>query len=263
MERNVIHNECCLLTMAALSEGCIDLVVTSPPYDKIREYGRQSWDFERTAYALFRVLKEGGALVWVVRDQRKDEKESCTSLRQALYFVDKVGFGLYNTMIFHKDPRGGISATERTYHQCFEYMFVFSKGRLATVNLIRDRKNKWLSPKGNTHTVREAAGGFKRAVWKHGSSEYGKRGNVWYYLVGRGHSTKDLQAHEHPAIMSDKMARDHILSWSNKGDLVYDPFLGSGTTALMAREHGRDYLGSEIHKKYYDLSQRRLKSIFH
>ncbi len=255
MKLNAIRNEGCLDTMRAVDADFIDLVVTSPPYDKMREYeGYMLEDFEQIATELYRVVKSGGVVVWVIGDQTVKGNESGTSFRQALYFKE-IGFNLFDTMIYLKPPRGAVGSN-KTYWQSFEYMFVFSKGQPETINLIRDRKNRE-SRKGDTGTKRLPNGALLR-LNREGYGVYGRRTNVWEYLIGKGHSASDRIAHKHPAIFPEKLAADHIISWSNEGDLVYDPFLGSGTVALMAMLNNRKYLGSEINPNYCQIARERL-----
>ena len=163
---------------------------------------------------------------------------------------------LFDTMIYLKPPRGAVG-NNKTYWQSFEYMFVFSKGQPKTINLIKDRRNKE-SRKGDIGTKRLPNGSLLK-LNREGYANYGRRTNVWKYMIGNGHSASDKIAHEHPAIFPERLAQDHILSWSNAGDLVYDPFLGSGTTALMAELNERKYLGSEINKNYCEIAKKRLQ----
>ena len=256
MELNDIRNENCIDTMKMMSDGFIDLVVTSPPYDEMREYeGYTLEGFEQIAVELYRIIKIGGVVVWVIGDQTINGNETGTSFRQALYFKE-IGFNLFDTMIYLKPPRGAVG-NNRTYWQSFEYMFVFSKGQPKTINLIKDRKNKE-SRKGDTGTKRLPDGSLLK-LNRAGYANYGRRTNVWEYMIGKGHSASDEIAHKHPAIFPEKLAQDHILSWSNKGDLVYDPFLGSGTVALMAYLNDRNYLGSEINPNYCEIARERLQ----
>jgi DNA modification methylase len=258
MKADKIFNENCLNTMAKMPESFIDLCVTSPPYDSLRKYDNPVFDFEKISAELFRVIKKGGILVWIVGDATIKGNETGTSFKQALGFKE-TGFNLFDTMIYAKVPRGAVG-NNTTYWQSFEYMFVFSKGKPKTINLIRDRKNKE-SRDGDNGTKRLRSGERKQVIRK-GYSEYGRRTNIWEYHVGKGHSTKDDIAFEHPAIFPEKLAEDHILSWSNPGDLVYDPFMGSGTTAKMALLNNRKFIGSEISEKYYQVSLRRIKEYY-
>lgn len=255
MEINKIYNENCLETMAKMPDNFIDLTVTSPPYDDLRAYNGYCFDFENVAKELFRVTKQGGAVVWIVGDATVKDSETGTSFRQALYFKE-IGFNLFDTMIYAKPPRGAVG-NNKTYWQTFEYMFILSKGNPKTINLIADRKNKE-SRDGDNGTKRLENGDLLK-VKRGGYSEYGRRTNIWEYGIGKGQSTKDNIAFEHPAIFPEKLANDHIISWSNEGDLVYDPFMGSGTTAKMAILNNRKYIGSEISKEYCEIAEQRLK----
>lgn len=258
MKVNTIHNENCLLTMKAMPDNFVDLVVTSPPYDEMREYeGNTFTEFEEVAEALFRVVKLGGVVVWVVSDQTNNGNESGTSFKQALYFKE-VGFNLFDTMIYQKPPRGAVG-NNKTYWQSFEYMFILSKGQPKTINLLMDRENKE-HRKGDNGSKRLPDGTLLKQS-RGGYKKNGRRTNVWLYFVGKGHSTKDEAAFEHPAIFPEKLAQDHILSWSNPGDLVYDPFLGSGTTAKMAKINDRVFIGSELCQSYCDIARRRLEVV--
>lgn len=258
MAINNIYHENCLDTMNRMHSSYIDLVVTSPPYDNMRTYNGSTFtEFESIAKELYRVMKTGGVVVWVVGDQTHKGNESGTSFRQALYFKE-VGFNLFDTMIYLKPPRGACG-NNKAYWQTFEYMFVLSKKQPATINLLLDRKNKD-TRNGDTGTKRLVNG----ALWKHQRGGYGAQGrrtNVWEYMIGNGHSASDKIAHQHPAIFPEKLAQDHILSWSNPGDLVYDPFMGSGTTAKMAVVHSRNYIGSELDETYCKIANKRVVDV--
>jgi len=258
MENNKIYYENCLETMARMPDNFIPLTITSPPYDGLRKYNGYSFDFEPIAKELFRVTKQGGVVVWVVGDSTKNGNESSTSFKQALYFKE-CGFNLFDTMIYAKPPRGAVGSKE-TYWQNFEYMFILCKGKPKTINLICDRKNKE-SREGDYGTKRLKNGELLRAK-RGGYSEYGRRTNIWEYGIGKGQSTKDNIAFKHPAIFPEKLANDHIISWSNEGDLIYDPFMGSGTTAKMALLNRRNFIGSEISQEYIDLANKRINNTF-
>jgi len=251
---NIIYNENCLETMKDMVDNFIDLTVTSPPYDDLRIYNGYSFNFEAVAYELYRVTKQGGVVVWIVGDSTIKGSESGTSFRQALFFKE-IGFNLFDTMIYLKKPRGAVG-NNQTYWQSFEYMFVFSKGRPKTINLIKDRQNKE-TRKGDRGTKRLKNGSLLN-VKRAGYGNFGRRTNVWEYLIGNGHSAENAIAHQHPAIFPEKLVHDHIVSWSNEGDLIYDPFIGSGTTALAARSVGRNYIGSEISAEYCQIAESRL-----
>ena len=238
-----------------MPDNFLDMTITSPPYDDMRSYkGKSAIEFAKIAESLFKVTKEGGVVVWVIGDQTKNGNESGTSFKQALYFKE-IGFNLFDTMIYLKKPRGACG-NNKTYWQTFEYMFVFSKGQPKTINLLCDRENKE-SRSGDRGTKRLYDG----TLFNHnreGYGKYGRRTNVWEYNVGKGHSTKDEIAFKHPAIYPEQLVEDHIVSWSNEGDLVYDPFMGSGTTAKVCKLLKRSYIGSEINGEYVEYAKQRL-----
>lgn len=259
IELDKIYNEDCLIGMQRIPDGSIDLIVTSPPYDDMRTYGgiADNWGMEKcknVANQVLRILKEGGVCVWVVGDATKDGSETLTSFRQAIAFSE-IGFNVHDTMIYHKDnpcPVGG----KNRYYQSFEYMFVFSKGSPSTFNALTEpRRNKYNDKR--TERVkgfqRDADGNMKP---KHVMLNQGdpKRRNVWTYSLGASAHTG------HPAVFPYELARDHILSWSNEGDTVLDPFIGSGTTAIAAIREKRHYIGFEKSEEYYRKSLERIKN---
>lgn len=253
----------CLNELKRLPDESIDLTVTSPPYDSLRKYtDGMVWNFEKfqgIARELTRVTKRGGVIVWVVGDQTIDGSETCASFRQALFFKDECGMNLHDTMIYQK---GGIAFPETNrYYPTFEYMFVFSKGRPTTANLLRDRPNKYAGKLGSG-TQREIDGST-RAKRTNGKpyAPFGVRFNVWRFETGFNKSTKYKDAHKHPAIFPEKLAEDHILTWSNPGDVVLDPFLGSGTTGAMAIKLGRKFIGIEREPAYLEIAQKRIASL--
>lgn len=252
-----IHNEDCRETLAKLPAECIDLVVTSPPYDDLRKYKGYEFNFEvftEIANELFRVMKAGGVIVWVVNDATRNGTETGTSFRQALYFKENCGFNLHDTMIWR---RSTIPQTGNRYEPQFEYMFVISKGTPKTFNPIRvpklyDDKREFK----NGH--RDADGNFMQL--KVGKDNTKIDYNVWDIPVGGGLVTKDKIAHEHPAIFPETLAERHIISWSNEGDIIYDPFSGSGTTCKIADRLGRVWFGSEIAEEYCSVALRRIEN---
>ena len=241
--------------MRSMPHDSIDLVVTSPPYDGLRDYKGYSFNFEGMAKELYRVIKKGGVLVWIVGDQTIKGNETGTSFKQALHFK-QVGFNLFDTMIYLKTPRGAVG-NNKTYWQAFEYMFVLSKGTPKTINLLKDRENK--DERDGDHGTKRLADGTLLKLKRAGYSKYGRRTNVWEYLIGKGHSASDNIAHQHPAIFPEKLANDHVISWSNPGDVVLDPMCGSGTTCKIAKLNKRDYIGIDISPEYCKIAEQRLK----
>lgn len=272
MEINEIYNEDCLRTMGHMPKNFIDLTVTSPPYDNLRNYKNRidkSWNesvWQPIVKELYRVTKIGGIVVWVVGDATINGSETGTSFRQALYFME-VGFNLHDTMIYYRQSP---FPSNVRYNQCFEYMFVFSKGTPNTFNpSVRQLKSsKSFTKNVSSKTYRNRNGetenpdenAIKRITLAQ-SDELKTADNIWYIPSGYMVGSKDKESFEHPATFPERLAEDHILSWSNPGDLVYDPFAGSGTTLKMAKLNRRNYIGSEISSEYCDIMRRRLEVI--
>jgi DNA modification methylase len=246
--------------LTQIHTNSVDLTVTSPPYDDIRDYHGHSFNDTSSARIiaeLFRVTKPGGVVVWVVGDATVNGSESGTSFRQALAFMN-VGFKLHDTMIYEKNTSSfPAKRAGNRYTQIFEYMFVFCKDKIATANLICDKPNKWA---GHTNwgknTNRLKNGELQETTDIKPVPEFSPRNNIWHYNVGKGFNSSDTESHEHPAIFPEKLAEDHILTWSNEGDIVLDPFNGSGTTCKMAKKNNRRYIGIDISEVYCKLAER-------
>jgi site-specific DNA-methyltransferase (adenine-specific) len=235
--------------MSRMPDCFIDLTVTSPPYDNLRNYNGYNFNFEAIARELFRVTEPGGVLVWIVGDATINGNETGTSFKQALFFKD-CGFNLLDTMIYQKGGSGA-TGSNNAYWQDFEYMFVFSKGKIKTFNPIKDRENK-VKPsckiESQGHRYQDGQTKPKRLIKR---AEFGKRFNIWKYHES---GTRN----KHPAVFPVQLVSDHIISWSNVGDLVYDPFMGSGTTAKMAILNHRNFIGSEIPQECCNIAQERI-----
>jgi DNA modification methylase len=257
----ILHLGDCAQVLASFPDACIDLSVTSPPYDNLRTYKGYTFDFEAIARQLYRVTKPGGVVVWVVGDATINGSETGTSFRQALKFME-IGFNLHDTMIYNQ--LGGIPMNHNRYEKRFEYMFVLSCGNPKTFNPIMekciDAGKRNTSGAVNSASVNEKqanAGG-----WGYGkpTKEQKVKGNIWGYFQGNGHSTMDDYAFGHPAIFPEALARDHILSWSNPGDTVLDPMMGSGTTGKIAVKYQRNFVGIEIAEEYMSIARKRIEA---
>jgi DNA modification methylase len=241
--------------MNLLDENSVDLTVTSPPYDDMRNYKGYSFDFENVAKGLYRITKNGGVIVWVVADGTLKGNETGTSFKQALYFKE-LGFNLLDTMIYHKRAVGACGS-QFSYNQSFEYMFVFTKGKIKTFNPIKDlvpeRAGK---PTRYTKQSKSNKEGYSLETHIKIAPMGSKRQNMWTYDIGYG-SGDDKTSH--PAVFPESMTQDHILSWSNENDLVFDPFVGSGTTAKMAMLNNRNYIGFDSSQEYCNIAISRLE----
>lgn len=251
-----LHNGDCLDVMAGLEAGSVDLTVTSPPYDNLRTYNGSlnDWTVDKwkaIIAELYRVTKDGGVVVWVVADATIKGSETGTSFRQALHAME-CGFRLHDTMIYAKPNFSAVGALKTRYAPVFEFMFVWSKGAPKAFNPLKDRKAK-TAGKAKSGTVRQRDGTTKRMSnegWI--QPECGQRYNIW--------EISPQTQPGHPAPFPEALARDHILSWSNPGDTVLDPFLGSGTTGKMAVTLCRHFIGIERDTDYFAIARERISA---
>ena len=238
--------------MSRMEDNFIDLTVTSPPYDNLRTYNGYSFDFEGIAKELFRITKEGGVVVWIVNDATINGCETGTSFKQALEFIE-CGFNLHDTMIWDKKTFTATGSLKVRYAPVFEYMFVLSKGKCKTFNPIKDKKNKHFGKSFPTSRIRKKDGTTKPLSNKNIiTKEYGQRHNIWNISTAK-------PIGNHPAVFPEQLSNDQIISWTNENDLVYDCFMGSGTTAVSCIEEKRNWIGSEISKEYTELANKRLE----
>ena len=251
-----LYNDDCAQALAGFEEQA-NLVLTSPPYDGLREYGGHGFDFDSVATAVTRALAPGGVLVWIVGDATVHGSETGTSLRHALGFMDR-GLKLHDTMIYEQAHVGPWAANR--YDQNWQYMFVFSRGVSTTANILQDKPN---ARAGRVSYMINGLGRNKdkisRVYRPQTTGGNGRRGNIWRYSVGLHKSAPDFNAaHQHPAIFPLALAKDHILTWTKPGDLVIDPMAGSGTTLRAAVDLGRRAVGIEIQPGYCQLIERRM-----
>lgn len=244
----------CLQGLKMIEENSIDLTVTSPPYDNLRTYNGYSFDFENIAKELYRVTKDGGVIVWVIGDGHdKKGSETLTSFKQGLFFKE-LGFNMHDTMIYQKNSYP--FPPSNRYYQQFEYMFVLSKGKPITHNLQRceaqgrKRKSTYRQKDGSTTETKYETGHDTRIM-----------DNVWLIDTGYMRTTKDKFAYKHPAMFPEVLCERHILTWSNENDVVLDPFMGSGTTAKMAKLNNRNFIGFELSEEYCNIANERLNNI--
>ena len=253
---NKIINGNCIEVMKNFDENSIDLTLSSPPYDNLRTYKGFTFPFEDIAKELYRITKFGGVVVWVVNDATIEGSETGTSFKQALKFME-VGFNLHDTMIFQKtNPIPQIY--RKRYNGIFEYMFVFSKGTVKTHNPIKiDCLHAGLELNGTTYK-NFSKGEQKREKMAKPVKSQKIKGNIWEYVVGK--KAEDQEAKGHPAPFPCALARDHINSWTNEGDIVFDPMNGSGTTCISALKLGRDYIGVDISEEYCEIARNRIQN---
>lgn len=255
MSIELYHGDCLEVMDVLIAMGVkVDCIVTSPPYDNLRTYNNSStWNFEKfklIANKLYQIISDGGVIVWIVADGTEKSSETGTSFKQALYFKE-IGFNIHDTMIWEKDtfsfPHNNL------YRSCFEYMFVLSKSKPKTANLISDRKNKYAGTQIHG-TSRDVEGNtFRKSNDKKGNvKEFGVRFNVWHLSTEKNNKTG------HPAVFPIQLAKDHIITWSNEGDTILDPFMGSGTTGVACKRLNRNFIGIEIDEKYFNIAKERI-----
>ena len=259
MKFGTIHHENCIETLHRMHDDLIDMTITSPPYDDLRDYNGYHFPVEEIAASLYHKTKPGGVVIWVVGDRTLNGDESLTSFEHAFKFRE-AGFKVHDTMIYAKNNPIPSDCGKR-YRQCFEYMFCFSKGQPKTFNpitqVIRQEKafkSFRITKVGRNDLAHDHIAPKERKVdniFYYGDSE------IFYYNVGTS-SSKDKIAFEHPAIFPEQLVQDQISTWTNEGDLVYDCFMGSGTTAKVAHLLGRRWIGSEISEKYISVAESRL-----
>jgi len=239
--------------MQAMPPASIDLVVTSPPYDELRNYNGYAFNFEGIAKGLFRVIKKGGVLVWVVGDKINKGNRSLTSFKQALFFQG-LGFNAHDVMIYRKKNTPFMRSN--AYTNCYEFMFVFSKGSPKTFNPL---KTKTVRQGQEMLPFNKKADGINKKIKGELKPEKTLT-NIWEYAVGLHGSTSDKIAFQHTAVFPEKLAEDHILTWTKIGDVIFDPMCGAGTTCKMAATNKRNYIGCDISKEYVELTKQRLKN---
>lgn len=249
---NSVYHSDCIELMKSMDENSIDLTVTSPPYDELRDYNGYTFDFEGIAKGLFRVTKKGGIVVWVIGDKIKNGNKSLTSFKHALFF-QSVGFNVHDVMIYRKKNTPFMRSN--AYTNGFEFMFILSRGSPKTFNPL---KTKTVRQGQEMLPFNKKADGINKKTLGELKPEK-TRTNIWEYAVGLGGSTSDRIAFQHPAIFPEKLAEDHILSWTNEGDVVFDPMCGSGTTLKMALINKRSYIGCDISEEYVELTKKRLE----
>jgi len=238
--------------MSRMTNGFVDLTVTSPPYDNLRTYKGFEFDWKSTITELYRITKQGGVVVWVIGDATIKGSKTGTSFRQALYFKE-CGFNFHDTIIWQKPNYAPMYPSVKRYDNNYEFVFVFSKGQPKSWNPIKDKIKKESSKKRSKYKRSYINKDGSRTQKRTGNNcEFSKRNNVWIIPNGQ------IKGLKHPAVFPEQLANDHIISWSNKNDLIYDPFMGSGTTAKMAILNNRNYIGSEISEEYFEIAEKRI-----
>ena len=255
MRLGKIYNENCIDTLHRMPDEFVDMTITSPPYDDLREYNGYHFPVEEIAASLFHKTKTGGVVVWVVGDRTVNGDETLTSFHHAFAFKE-AGFRVHDTMIYGKNNPIPSDCGKR-YRQSFEYMFCFSKGQPTTFNpLTEATKSAGTKIKAFRITGRGRGNVPDEDIGRQIKTER-KVSNIFWYNVGTS-SSRDKIAFGHPAIFPEQLVEDQIRTWTNAGDVVYDCFMGSGTTAKVAEMLKRRWLGSEVSEEYVKLAEQRI-----
>lgn len=242
--------------LGMIDDNSIDLVVTSPPYDNLRQYNsfriEDDWNEERfkcVAKELKRVLKDGGVVVWNVFDKVENGSRTGTSLRQCLYFQE-IGFNINDYMIFAKtNPMPQVR--QPRYASNFEFMWVLSKGKPKTFNpIMRDCK---CAGQSYNSTCKNMGGESGRTHKSFNINKQSVDYSIWNMAVAKNDTN-------HPAVYPYELPYKHIKTWTNEGDVVLDPFMGSGTTALAAIDLKRNYIGFDVSNEYVEMCKERIKN---
>jgi len=246
---NTVRTEDCLTGMRKLPDAFVDLVFTSPPYADLRDYAAIRPDdyvgwFLPIAYEIRRLLKRRGSFVLNLNDRCVRGARHTFVHRLVVAMVDIVRMPLIETYIWQK-PNAMPGKFGARLKDAFEYVFWF--GRTTDVRFYpRHVGTPYAKETPRKAKVRYRRGGQRMngaTVYRRGWAD---PGNVVQCPVARGKA-------EHPARMPDELAAFFIRLATRKGHIVVDPFMGSGTTARVARALGRKYLGFEIHPEYLEV----------
>ena len=253
---NDIYLEDCINGMKNIPDNSIDMVITSPPYDNLRNYNGYEFDLSKTGKEVYRVLKEGGIAVMVIQDQTKDFGKSLTSFKTITDWCDNAGFKLFETVIYRKHGTEGAWWSKR-FRVDHEYMPVFLKGKRPkyfdkeSIKIYSKHGGKVMTGSGNRKTNGETTKTITRPINKTKCP-----GTVWDYLMA---GDKNPLKRQHPAVFPDKIPTNFIQVFCPPNGIVLDPFMGSGTTAVTAKKLKRNFIGFDVSKEYILLARKRIK----
>jgi site-specific DNA-methyltransferase (adenine-specific) len=228
----------CMKVMSEIESDSIDLIVTSPPYNKAGlsggkiKLGNQVWKNFNIDYATY--------------DDNMSEEAYCEWMIQVLNEMKRIIKPNGSIFFNHKPRRNKNKAYLPTdfIHKCdLDIYQLIIWNRLSSPNIRKDillpctEHIYWLT-KSKPKT-------FKSNLDKQFHSE------VWVINPDKGNP--------HPAPFPQKLVENCMLLTTEEGDLVFDPFLGSGTTAVVSKKHNRNFIGSEIDPGYIAISEERLK----
>lgn len=252
----------CVKGMKLIPDNSIDLIVTSPPYDEIRDYKGFSLDLHNVGIEISRILKDGGICVMIIQDQTKNGRKTGTSFRTIVDWIDNTELDLWECCIYQRSgvPGNWWSKRFRVDH---EYIPIFIKGKRPQYfnkeHMMIETLHKGINVGG---TIRTTNGDKIEKQFKNKDTKC--CGTIINYPTSSQESlNKNIKKikTEHPATFPDKLASDFIQCFTKEGMIVLDPFMGSGTVAAMAKKLNRNYIGFEISKEYCDIAEQRISFI--
>ena len=243
--------------LKTLPDECIDFVITSPPYDALRDYNGYKLDLHGLGVELLRVLKDGGICVMVIQDSTRDFAKSLTSFRTIVDWCDNIGFRLFECNIYNRQGTEGAWWKKR-FRVDHEYMPIFLKGKRPQYF---DKENIKIPSKhggkimtgANIRTKNGQTGSRKVKI-----NPTKCPGTVMTFGNTCGGESK-LKS-KHPAVFPNMLAYDMIECFCPEDGTVLDPFNGSGTTTLAAKCLGRNYIGIDVSEEYNKIARERLET---
>lgn len=256
-ELNEIYCIDCVEGMKKIPDNSVDIVVTSPPYDGIRDYNGFNFDLHETGRGLIRILKEGGIVAMVIQDQTKNFGKTLTSFKTIIDWCDNIGFKLFECVIYRKHGSEGAWWTNR-FRVDHEYMPIFLKGEKPQYFNKENLKvpsihgGKVMTGSGSRRTDGKTNARVTRPI-----NTMKCRGTIWNYLMA---GDKDPIKRQHPAPFPDQIPLDFIECFCPPGGVVLDPFMGSGSTAVAAKKLNRKYIGFDTSEEYIKIAHARLRN---
>lgn len=257
----------CIEGMKLLPDNSIDLVVTSPPYDEIRDYKGFKLDLHNVGIEISRILKDGGICVMVIQDQTKDGRKSGTSFRTIVDWDTNTDLDIWECCIYQRRATPGAWWSKR-FRVDHEYIPIFIKGK----------RPQYFNKEHMKEPTKPEYGLIKKGLGNRntdGTTIYDTskvyelpkekdQGTVIHYKNSSRETPKSSEIGKikllHPATFPDKLASDFIQCFTTEGMIILDPFMGSGTVARMSKELNRNYIGFELSDEYIKIAEKLLIS---
>jgi len=258
LPKGKLHIGDCLSLLSRLPDNSIDLTVTSPPYDHLRRYDTPtSLDLTALGQQLLRVTREGGICALVIGDSARQYAKSLTSFRLVVSWCDALGWRLFECCLYHRHGTPGPWWRTR-FRVDHEFILLFLKGNRPRAF---HKEALYVPSKHAGERVSYRPFPRRRTLYKAPPPTVQPlqcRGTVWPYATSSAERNRLKLGH--PATMPDRLAADLIACFSEPGDLVLDPLMGSGTTCVMAARQGRRYVGMDASPAYVEIARQRLEA---